>query len=101
MKQKSILQLEKESAQYIHLSRLREECVFQLMIKKPFLKEIKLENIIELARDTSVMVGNLQHAYLKSLQTRIDDDIANDQQWIVDLLEQEYTKSIERGEKKE
>lgn len=81
----------------IHAQRVTDEMIFQYMIKRKELEDLKVKDIKNIARTIGTITRNALNSFNKSEIPRFacDDDIANDPKWICKKLKHDYMEDAE------
>ena len=78
------------SEREIHIQRLEDEAIFQLLIKRDCLKEITVLELKHLSWNIGTLIRNIRHEWDKSKPYNLNNKIANDSMMIIDLLIEKY-----------
>jgi hypothetical protein len=82
---------------FIHEQRLGQEMIFQYMIKQNFLQDKSVKDLKELANNVHRIIGNFRYNLKKNgIKEFIDDNKANDVEWVSEILEKTYTLGSEQ-----
>ena len=87
-----------ECCREIHLQRLEDEAIFQLLIKRECLKENTISDLKHLSWNIGTLIRNIRHEWNKNKPHNLNDDIANDPSMITNLLIEKYAPK-KTGEK--